>query len=64
MIYYEDDCITHLLEKKKMRWATWNVKKSKIAHQIDELSEKSDSKLKSLRMRWREMKEKMKTTSF
>ena len=46
-----------------MKWATWNVKKSKIAHQIDELSEKSDSKLKSLRTEQKETKEKMKTTS-
>ena len=40
------------------------MKKSKIAHQVDELSEKSDSKSKSLRMRWKEMKEKMKITLF
>jgi len=36
-------------KKKEIRWATWNVKKSKIVHQVDEFSEKSDSKLKSLR---------------
>ena len=36
-------------KKKETRWATWNAKKSKIAHQINKLSEKSDSKSKSLK---------------
>ena len=76
---YEKDCTTHESEKqeeyysqaskeyhkkKEMRWATWNAKKSKIAHQVDELSEKFNSKSKSLRTEWEEMIKRVKTTSF
>ena len=39
------------------------MKKSKITYQINKLSEKSDSKSKSLKMRQKEMKKKMKITS-
>ena len=38
------------------------MKKSKTAHQVNEFSEKSDSKLKSLKIKWEQMKEKMKAT--
>ena len=63
MICYEDDCITHLSEKeeeyflkafknyrekKKTRWATWNIEKAKIFHQINEFLKKSDDKSKLL----------------
>ena len=40
------------------------MKKSKIMHQINEFFEKSDNKLKSLKIKWEKMKEKMKATSF
>ena len=39
------------------------MKKSKIMHQVDELSEKSDSKLKFLKTEQKELKEKMRATS-
>ena len=79
MICYENDCITHLSEKKKeyfskisknyknkkkTRWATWNVEKTKISYQINKFSEKSNNKLKLLRMKWEEMKKWVKATSF
>ena len=63
MICYENDCITHLLEKKKeyflkasknykekkeTRWTIWNVEKAKISHQVNKFSEKFDNKLKFL----------------
>ena len=51
-------------KRKKTRWATWNMKKSKIIHQIDKLFEKFDSKLKFLRTEQEKMKEKMKATLF
>ena len=47
-----------------MRWVIWNIKKSKIAHQIEELSEKFNSKLKSLKTEQEKMKEKIKVTLF
>ena len=50
-------------KRKKTRWATWNTKKQKIAHQVDKLSEKFNDKLKLLRMRWKEMKKQIKATS-
>ena len=71
MICYENDCTTHLSEKKKeyfsktsknykkkkkTKWATWNAERAKISHQVDEFSEKSDDKLKLLRTEWKEMK--------
>ena len=40
------------------------MKKSKIAHQVDELSEKSDSKLKFLKTEWEKTKKRMKATLF
>ena len=76
---YEKNCMIHESEKqekyyfqalkeyckkKEMKWATWNMKKSKIAHQVDEFSEKSDNKSKSLKTEWEQMKEEMKATSF
>ena len=77
MICYKEDCMTHKLEKqeeyysqalkeyckKKMRWATWNTKKPEIMHQVDELSEKFNSKSKFLKIEWEKMKEKVKATS-
>ena len=63
MICYENDCTTHLSEKKKeyfskasknyrerkeTRWAIWNTEKIKISHQINKFSKKSDDKLKFL----------------
>ena len=79
MICYENNCIIHLSEKKKKyflkvsknykekkktRWAIWNIKKAKISHQVKEFSEKSDDKSKLLKMRQEEMKKQMKATSF
>ena len=61
MICYENDCITHLSEKKntfwkhqkttkkkKTRWATWNAEKAKTSHQVNEFSEKFNDKSKLL----------------
>ena len=78
MIYYENDCTIYLSEKKEKyfskasknyrekketKWAIWNAERAKISHQVDKFSEKSDDKLKSLKMRWKEIKEWMKATS-
>ena len=81
MICYENDCITHLSEKKKeyflkasknyrekkkTRWAIWNIERAKISHQVDKFSEKLNDKLKLLKTeqeKRKEMKEKMKATS-
>ena len=75
---YKKDCTTHESEKqeeyyfqaskkyhkkKEMRWATWNAEKSKITHQVNKLSEKFDSKSKTLKIRQKKLKEKMKVTS-
>ena len=71
-VCYEDDCTTHLLEKKEeyflktfkkyrkkkeIRWAIWNAERAKISHQIDEFSKKFDDKLKLLKMRQEKRKE-------
>ena len=63
MICDENDCITHLSEKKKeyfskvsknykekkeIKWAIWNIKKTKISHQVNEFSKKFNDKLKFL----------------
>ena len=78
-VCYKKNCTTHESEKqeeyyfqaskkyhkkKKMKWATWNVKKSKIVHQIDKLSEKLNNKSKFLRTEQKKLKEKMKITLF
>ena len=78
MTYYENDCTTHISEKnekyylksstdyykkKEARWATWNAKRAKTSHQVNKFSEETESKLKSLRMKWKEMKERMKAIS-
>ena len=51
-------------EKKKIKWAIWNIEKAKIFHQVNEFSEKSDDKLKFLKMRQEEMKKWIKATLF
>ena len=79
MICYENDCITHLLkkeeeyflkasknyrERKETRWATWNIKRAKISHQVDEFLKKSDDKLKFLKTEQQKKQMKQaKTTS-
>ena len=78
MICYENDCTTHLSEKKEKyfsktsknykekketRWATWNAERAKISHQVDKFSEKFNNKSKFLRTEWEEMKKQMKATS-
>ena len=75
---YKKNCMTHESEKqekyysqaskkyhkkKKTRWAIWNAEKLKIVHQVDELFEKFNSKLKSLRTEQKKQERKMKTTS-
>ena len=79
MICYENDCNTHLSEKKKeyflkasknyqekkkTRWATWNTERTKISHQIDKFSEKFNDKSKFLRTEQEKMKKWVKATSF
>ena len=51
-------------EKKKTKWAIWNVERTKISHQVNKFLEKSDDKLKFLKTRWEKMKKWMKITSF
>ena len=78
MICYEDDCITHLSEKKKeyfskasknyrekkeTRWAIWNTERAKIFHQVNKFSEKFNDKSKLLKTKWEKMKKQMKATS-
>ena len=63
MTSYEDDCMTHLSEKKEeyflkasknyrekkeTRWAIWNTEKTKISHQVNEFLKKFDDKSKFL----------------
>ena len=77
IICYENNYITHLLEKKEKyfskvsknyrekketRWATWNIEKAKISHQVDKFLKKSDDKLKLLKMRQEKMKKQIKVT--
>ena len=75
MICYENDCNTHLSEKKKeyflkasknyqekkkTRWATWNTERTKISHQIDKFSEKFNDKSRFLKTE--QKKKQMKQT--
>ena len=69
IICYENDCITHLSkkkekyflkasknyrEKKKTRWAIWNIEKAKISHQVNKFSEKFDDKSRFLEIEQKE----------
>ena len=56
--------IKKILQEKKTRWITWNAEKSKIMHQVNKLSEKSDNKSKFLKTKQEKMKERIKATSF
>ena len=79
MIYYENNCTTHLSEKekryflkisknyrkkKKIKWAIWNTERAKIFYQVNEFSEKFDDKLKLLETKQKKKQMKQtKTTS-
>ena len=52
--------IERILQKKEIKWAIWNAEKSKIVYQVDKLSEKFNSKSKSLRTKQEKKKKKWK----
>ena len=57
--------IKKISQEKKIKWAIWNAKKLKIMYQINEFLEKSDNKLKLLKIKQKKKQMKqMKVTLF